>query len=250
MTTTTSPIYLRKAGSDPAAQRAHRLAAALICQLTGMTHELAETCAALASELRAADRQQQLPGTVQEVIAVAEQTEGVKLGELITALAPDPQDAAAALTQILDTAASMPTGQDAAIQQHLQQWEPVIARTVAAAGGDRDAAAELGPFLDQFAESQDWAALVAVLRRILGGERGEDLLDGPGPGRHRHRRAGPGPPGPASRRDAAMTSLTASGCGCTPATASTRPPGARRAAGRDGRHAVHDPGRGLLLLWP
>ena len=25
---------------------------------------------------------------------------------------------------------------------------------------------------------QDWAALIAVLRRILGGERGEGLLDG------------------------------------------------------------------------
>jgi hypothetical protein len=169
--------YLLKAGSDPSAQRAHRLAATLIRQLTGMTHELAGNLMALAGELRAADRQD-LPGTVPEVIAVAEQTEGVKLGELITALAPDPQDAAAALTQILDTAASITTGQDAAIQQQLQQWEPVIADTVAAAGGDRDAAAALGPELDDLAERRDWAALVAVLRRILDGERGEDLLDG------------------------------------------------------------------------
>ena len=169
--------YLWKAGSDPAAQRAHRLAAALIRQLSGMTHELAGSCAVLASELREADRQH-LPGTVPEVIAVAEQTEGVKLGEVIAALAPDPQDAAAALTQILDTAATMPTGQDAEIQQQLQRWEPVIAVTVAAAGGDRDAAAALAPTLDDLAESHDWAALVAVLRRILDGERGEHLLDG------------------------------------------------------------------------
>jgi hypothetical protein len=32
--------------------------------------------------------------------------------------------------------------------------------------------------LDQHAETSDWAALVAVLRRILGGERDPGLLDG------------------------------------------------------------------------
>jgi hypothetical protein len=42
------------------------------------------------------------------------------LGELISALAADPQDAAAALAQILDIAASMPS-QDTAIQQHLSR---------------------------------------------------------------------------------------------------------------------------------
>jgi tetratricopeptide (TPR) repeat protein len=42
--------YLWKADSDPAAQRAHRLAAALIYQLTGMTHELFQTGSELASE--------------------------------------------------------------------------------------------------------------------------------------------------------------------------------------------------------
>jgi len=169
--------YLQEAGSDPAAQRAHRLAAALVYQLTGMTHELSSSCSALARELRAAG-QQQLPGTVPEVIAVAEQTEGVKLGELIAALAPGPQDGAAALTQVLDIAGSMSGEQDTAIQQHVQQWEPAIALTVAVAGGHPDAAAELESFLDHAAEEQDWASLAAVLRRIAGGERGRQLLEG------------------------------------------------------------------------
>jgi hypothetical protein len=44
--------------------------------------------------------------------------------------------------------------------------------------GNQDAAAGLLPFLDEIANDQDWAALVGVLRRILGGERGEELLDG------------------------------------------------------------------------
>ena len=44
--------YLGKAGSDPAAQRAHRLAAVLIFQLTGMAQDLADTTRALAGDLR------------------------------------------------------------------------------------------------------------------------------------------------------------------------------------------------------
>ena len=161
---------LRTAGVDPAAQRAHRLAAAMIRQLTGMTHHLFQTCGILASELRAADGH--LPETVPEVVAIAEQTEGVKLGELIAALAaPGSQDA-------VRCCADQRPGQSPPSERHLQEWEPVIARTLAAAGGDRAAIAALEPELDQFAGNQEWAALVAVLRRILGGERGEHLLDG------------------------------------------------------------------------
>lgn len=49
---------------------------------------------------------------------------------------------------------------------------------VAVCCGDQDAAARLGPLLDARSSDQDWAALAAVLRRIVGGERGEGLLDG------------------------------------------------------------------------
>ena len=172
--------YLRKAGSDPAAQRAHRLAAALIYQLTGMTHNLAGACEQLAGELCDDSGQAQLPATVADVVHAAEQTEGVHLGQLLTTLAPGSEAAAAALTQILDTAAmpSDDSGQDAAIAQHLHAWEPIITATVAAAGGDGATAAQLAPELDQLAQRPDWAALVAVLRRILDGDRGTSLLGG------------------------------------------------------------------------
>jgi len=170
--------YLQAAGSAPASQRAHRLAATLIYRLTGMTHDLAQECEALALDLRQAPGLEHLPATVDQVIAVAEQTEGVHLGELIDDLTSDRQAAAVALTQILDTAASMPSGQDVAIQQLLQQWEPVIALTVAAAGGDTGAAVQLTPLLDKLAQAKNGAALGAVLRRILGGERRENLLNG------------------------------------------------------------------------
>jgi hypothetical protein len=172
--------YLGAAGGDPAAQRAHRLAAALICRLTGMTHDLARTQRALAGELRqdGGARTGPLPETVAEVIRVAEQTDGVRLGELLSALEPDTEAAGDALARILRDAAELPADDDANVARHLARWEPVIAAVAAACRGDRDVAARLGPFLEDQAREQDWAALVVVLRRILGGERGEGLLDG------------------------------------------------------------------------
>ena len=174
--------YLGAAGGHPAVQRAHRLAAALIYQITGMTHNLAGSQRALAAELRqdSAAGSGALPATVAEVIRVAEQTDGVRLGDLIAALEPDPGAAEDALARLLRDAADLPADGDAAIAGYLARWETVIAAVAAACRGDQDAAAQLGPFLEDGATDQDWAALIAVLRRILGGERGEGLLDGLG----------------------------------------------------------------------
>jgi hypothetical protein len=105
---------------------------------------------------------------------LAEQTEGVHLGQLITALQPNPQAAAETLAQILRAAAD----DDAVIGDHLQRWEPVITLTVAAAAGNAGATTQLTPILDHFAQDKDWAALAAVLSRIAGGEHGDGLLDG------------------------------------------------------------------------
>ena len=169
--------YLREAGLDPVAQRAHRLAAALIFKLTGMTQDLSRACSALASDLAASEREQ-LPATVSEVIAAAEQTEGVRLGELIATLASNPVDTDTTLAQILDTAANLPVDQRADMQSALAVWEPVVAAVAAAAAGDPDAAASLRPVLDEIGESDDWGALVAVLRSIVAGARGKHLLEG------------------------------------------------------------------------
>ena len=167
---------LSDAGSDPAAQRAHRLAAALIRLFVGMTHDFAETRLMLARELRR-DTGQHLPGTLHEVIAVTEQTEGVHLGQLLTSLQPDAQAAEDALAEILSTAAQMDPDHDN-IQRNLQEWEQVIAATAAAAAGNAEAAAELAPVLDSIAQQEEWAVLVVVLRHILDGEREDGLLDG------------------------------------------------------------------------
>jgi tetratricopeptide (TPR) repeat protein len=59
-----------------------------------------------------------------------------------------------------------------------EEWEPVIAAVVAAAGGDTDTAADLDPVLTGLQDNPDWRTLVGVLRRIIAGERGPDLLTG------------------------------------------------------------------------
>ena len=54
--------YLQKTGADPAAARAHRLAAALLLQLSGMTHELGVTSRALATRTPPGRRPRGLAG--------------------------------------------------------------------------------------------------------------------------------------------------------------------------------------------
>ena len=157
------------------------LAAALLFQLTSMTHDLGLTSNELATELRRDADRGDLPGTVEEVIRVAQQTEGVHLDRLLTTLQPDRQAVADALARILRTAADTSPGQDPAIQDHLQMLELFIVATVAAASGHSDAAAQFTPVLDLLAQEQDWAALVAVLRRIIGGNRDASLLQGLNP---------------------------------------------------------------------
>jgi len=164
--------------SYSAGQRAHRLAAALIYRLAGAAHDLAGTVRALAAELRE-DDDAGLPSTVAEVTGIAERTEGVRLGGLLAALQPDPRAVQDALTEVLRAAADLPPGEDEiGIASQVRQWEPVIAGIVAACQAGQEPPADLLEFLNEYAENPDWAALAAVLRRVLAGERGDPLLDG------------------------------------------------------------------------
>ena len=71
-----------------------------------------------------------------------------------------------------------PGGSEAAqaITRIRQQWAPVIRDMVAACQGDAEAAAQLAPLFDQLSGQNDWRDLVAVLRRVLAGERDPDAL--------------------------------------------------------------------------
>jgi len=169
--------HLGQLGGDRAGERAHRLAAALIRRLSGMAHDLARTVRALAAELRGDDPAARLPATVAQVVATAELTEGVRLGALLTILQPDPQAVEAALAEILRAATEVPAqDSDPDIATYLREWEPMIAAVAAACQAGQQPPPELAEFLNEGAKLPDWSALVAVLRRILAGERDQSAL--------------------------------------------------------------------------
>ncbi len=137
-------------GGDPTEQRAHRLAAALLYQLTGMAHGFGHTGRMLANELRTADAGQIMPSTVAQVTAVAAQTEGVRLAELLAALQPNPTLVEDALTDILTAAAAMPPDDITPdLPRIMQAWEPVIAAIAVACQPGQQPPPELLRFLDE-----------------------------------------------------------------------------------------------------
>jgi hypothetical protein len=67
---------------------------------------------------------------------------------------------------------AMPKDQVAeAISGIREQWGTVIQDVIAASAGDAQIATRLEPFLNTMSRRDDWRTLVAVLRRILAGER-------------------------------------------------------------------------------
>ncbi len=75
-----------------------------------MSHDLPRTIDALAYEIREeGGTDPSLPSTPAQVIAIAEQTEGVRLSDLLTALQPDESTVEAALAEILAAAIAPPS---------------------------------------------------------------------------------------------------------------------------------------------
>jgi hypothetical protein len=171
--------YQGSLGGNQAELRAHRLAAALVYRLAGMAYQLADTMRSLGAELRADGSDTDLPSTIAEVVAVAEMTDGVRLGSLLAALQPDPGVIEDALTEILSAAAGLPLDDsEPELTRCLLDWEPAIAAIAAACQPGQEAPPDLLQFLDERAGTPGWVGLVAVLRRILAGERDESLLNG------------------------------------------------------------------------
>ena len=157
----------------------HRLAAALLFHLTDMAGELTVTMRALAEDLRRYPDSAP-PASLAELAAVVEQVDGVRYTILIGALAADPGQIDVVLAELVATARTLPADTDkdpgGEIDRHLHRWEPAIAALLAATAGDRPAADLLDTVLTEQAQSADWADLVAVLRRILAGDRDPDTL--------------------------------------------------------------------------
>ena len=97
--------YLSRASGNPAEQRAHRITASLLHHLTGETHELTRTLRVLASELRSdTPDAPALPATLPEVTRLVDANDGVRFGNLVVALCPDPATAEHALADLVTTA--------------------------------------------------------------------------------------------------------------------------------------------------
>jgi hypothetical protein len=103
--------YLGEVGGPPEEQQAHWLAAAIVYRLGGLDRALDDLMLTMPRSLRAdrGSRQPDIadppPRTLADVIDAAEQTSGVHLAELITAMEPDADTVARTLTAILDSAA-------------------------------------------------------------------------------------------------------------------------------------------------
>jgi hypothetical protein len=99
--------YLSRAAADPAEQRAHRLTTALLHHLTGNTPELTTTLNTLINELRthtSDPNAPKLPATLPEITHLIDTDDQIHLGDLLTALCPNPTTAEHALTNLITTA--------------------------------------------------------------------------------------------------------------------------------------------------
>jgi hypothetical protein len=183
-------IYLEKYGSNSDRHSqiwAHRLAAAVIVYQTD-SGALRGRVSSIARLLRHSDAAPP-PASFYQVCAVVDQIDGVDLVALIDQLPRRAADGEAAMNEVLTVARQMPADGALDADRHLQEWEPVISALVAATthlAGEPDASdAEqvrqvAGDFLDQslddVADSEDWALLVAALRRVHAGERDPAML--------------------------------------------------------------------------
>jgi hypothetical protein len=180
--------YLERYTEQTTEAWGHRLAAALIAYQTG-SGQLLGRLTALAQLVRSADTAP--PASFDQVCAVVDQIDGVHLADLIAQLPTRAPDGQAAMAEVLTLAAQLPE-QAADPDRHLRAWAPVISALAAtitdqptgttspdgAASEDlrQAAGAFLTKALDLYADTQDWAALAAALRRVQAGERDPTAL--------------------------------------------------------------------------
>jgi tetratricopeptide (TPR) repeat protein len=162
--------YLPRTGGDKAEQHAHRLAAALLYNVIGETHDAQDVLRALSVELhnsastdditdQGTPATSPMPTTLADVATLVEVTEGVHYTNLIAALT-DPATADNTLTQI----------------RLLAYWQPLIYATAAAATTGGPLPDEVIKLLDEHATTQDWKQLATAIRRILAGDRDPNTL--------------------------------------------------------------------------
>ncbi|WP_232794374.1 CHAT domain-containing protein [Pseudofrankia saprophytica] len=170
--------YLTRTAGSGSEVVAHRLAAALLYHLTGITSTSQTNTMRTLGAALARYPDMTPPDTVAAVAAVVEQVDGVHWADLVDTLTTDRPTADQALHNLITTARALATepepGPD--LHRYLVEWEPVIAAVATAVTTDRPIPAELDEHLDQLAQTDDWAHLAAALRRVLAGDRVREAL--------------------------------------------------------------------------
>ena len=175
--------YLQNGGADPLLVGAHRIAASVIAAAIGSEGYLPIWLTALGQLLAAtSDR---VPRSFPLVSALVGEVPGVDLVGLLARL-PGQGDPDAAVQAVITAAphaavAEATAAQARRVEQALAAWEPVVSAlhgTLADADPHRRDAGSgrLSAELDRYADTDDWRALVAVLRRIQAGERDPHVL--------------------------------------------------------------------------
>jgi tetratricopeptide (TPR) repeat protein len=167
--------FARYLGEDePEDRLAHSLLSAIAYQLSGQEERYRN----LVSEI--ANRRYD-PGLLEAVTpewltAVVSRVDGVDLTALERETHLHRETPAAGLARILFIL-RQDSANDALFSDTLQRrWEPALATLVAAANGDRDAAAALSQHLDVRELAPEWTRLVSALRLVLSGERDPSVL--------------------------------------------------------------------------
>jgi hypothetical protein len=164
-------------GGHPGEALAHHLAAALLRAVTGISG--AERSVAAAEENLRAGGDIMVPADVAGLCRQVGEVPGVHLGQLLATLT-DMQIAEHALRDLTAQARARPAAPPpaASMARWLVYWDPVISGLAAAAHGDTQAAVAVREHLASFKSSEDWAALVAALARVLDGNRDPGLAAG------------------------------------------------------------------------
>ncbi|WP_007515666.1 MULTISPECIES: hypothetical protein [Pseudofrankia] len=157
---------------------AHRIAATLLYHLTGITSTWqANTAQALSHHLTGGP-DLDIPDTVAAVDTLVSQVDGVRWAGLVDSLAGNRATADQALHDLINAARALPpepvSGPDP--DRRLAAWEPIISAVATAANARQPLPTEVDQVLDELAKANDWANLVAALRRVLAGDRDRDTL--------------------------------------------------------------------------
>jgi tetratricopeptide (TPR) repeat protein len=168
--------FLRAAGGQPADQIAHRLAACVIRLLTG-EGQLLVSLHELARDTGAVGDAPPVPSSFADLIDRLNRVEGVRFEELFHRV-DDVRTGDTVVAEVLRRAAELSSDEVLGIERHITTWEPLLVGLVMASRGDWNAALAVGQLLNPDQHHRDWAGLIGVFRRMLGGERGDQLLSG------------------------------------------------------------------------